>query len=226
MPTDDTDHRNFLVRQQTSSYAFGAAIGAAVLLYYGFGLNLRGISSSEFYNLSVNGLTWVCKLGGIVMALLAALLWIGLRPALLADAIVSLILGLLLLAVGGIWIVHRDFQGLLFVIFGAILLASVRGSWQVYRDLNGLLASPTVATEDPADPPPVVPADPAARQEAMERLMASKKREVPAEPPPVVAKPAPQPLRPLEKIPPLARNEPPPEGFLAELGREDDRKEL
>jgi len=224
MPADDNDYSARFSRQQMSEIAFSAAIGAAMMLLVGFVLDLRGISDSEFYNFTVSAFTWTMKVGGVLMALVAGLLWVGLRPVLLVDAIFAMAIGVLMVGVGGVWVVHQTLlNGVLSLVFGVIFVRSGWGSWLAYRGSSAGYAFPVASGQDDSSASPAV-ATPAARQEAMDRLLASKKREASPEPAPAVAKPAPEPPCPPAKVPPLAKNEPPPEGFLAELGREDPKR--
>lgn len=242
MSAEDRGRNSGLVREQTAQYAIGTAIGAACMLYVGFGLSLEGISTSGLYNSSVDALTWMMKIGGIAMAVTAALLWAGVGLALLIDGVLTLAVGGAMLIIGGIWITHSDMQGFLLLIFGAVYISSGWSCWRAGRGLNAWqqMASADDQVAVGASPPPVAVVDPDAQKQAMERLLASKKREMPAEPVPTMKKPMPRALRALEQtpppvqapprvpdqVPPLAKHEPPPEGFLAELGRDDTKQDL
>jgi hypothetical protein len=231
MPSPESRFSTQFSRQQASEIAFSAAIGAGLMLFVGFFFNLKGIGNSDFYDLSVDGFTWMMKIGGALMAVVAALLWAGLRPALLVDAILTLALGLLMLIIGAVWMAFRDYQGILLLIFGAIYLRSGWGSWAAFRGINAGYAFPVAPPIDTSTVPPVEAADPVARQAAMDRLLASKKREAMPEPEPIPEPVAPPPApkaadlpRPPVKVRSLAKEEPPPDGFLAELGRDDSKR--
>jgi hypothetical protein len=246
-----------LSRQQMSEIAFSAAIGAALMLFAGFYLNMRGIGDSAFYNLSVNGFTWMMKIGGGLMGLVALLLWAGVRPVLAADAVLTLGIGGLMIAIGGVWLVNGDFEGLLLLIFAAVFIRSGWGSWIVYRGLGPGAIAPIADEDEPSSTPPqVVAVDPSTRQAAMDRLLASKKREgstgagpeqkeatpasttarpvvaerqpigvereAPAESPP--PSPEPEPAQRSASEQPPSPDEPTPDGFLAQLGRDDAKR--
>ena len=224
-------------RQQTSEVAFSAAIGAVMMLFVGFYFNLKGISSSEFYNLTVDGFTWMMKIGGAMMGVVAFLLWVGLRPALLVDAVLTVTIGVLMLVIGAVWLGFRDMEGILLLVFGAVFLRSGWGSWQAFRGGAHVYAFPVAPPVNTSQEPQAEAADPVARQAAMDRLLASKKREAapaPArarapepEPEPVAPPPAPKIAelpRPPAKVRPLAKDEPAPDGFLAQLGRDDSQR--
>lgn len=110
-----------------------AAIAAALLLYYGFGLPMKGISDSAMYNLSVDVATWTMKIGGIGMALVVLGSLIGRPEALLADAVLSGLIGLSFVLTGVVRFVWGNTQGLLFLIFGLMFVSAARTCWRVYR---------------------------------------------------------------------------------------------
>lgn len=216
MQTDELSNR--ADRQQMREIASSAAIGAALTLFAGFYLDLEGISDSRFYNGSVGLFTWTMKVGGVLMGLGAVLLWMGVRPALAIDAVLAMGIGAIMVAVGGIWLGYRDFQGFLLLIFGAMFIRSGWGSWMAGRPV---VARPAVELERELDragaPPPVPPVDENVRQSARERLLAGKKDET-------AAAAAAERSRP-PAIPEAPRaEEPPPEGFLAQLGRDDSER--
>jgi hypothetical protein len=147
-----------------------------------------------------------------------------------------------MLLIGGVWIAFSDYQGILLLLFGGIYVGSAWRSWQAFSGAHFGYTYPTASSIEFAEAAqPVEPVDPVARQAAMDRLLASKKREGAAEPAPVPAPtreretaPAPEPIarpaitkaanpaRPPAKLPPTPKEEPPPpDGFLAQLGRDD-----
>lgn len=234
MSSPDARYSTQFSRQQAQEIAGTAAVGAALMLFVGFYFNMEGVSNSSLYNLSVNGFTWMMKVGGGLMGLMAVLLFVGLRPAIFADALLTAVIGGLMVIMGGVWIAFQDYQGILVLLFGGIYISSAWRSWQAFRGVHVGYAYPAAPPIDTATVLPVEPVDPVARQAAMDRLLASKKRDDAAEPPPVrEVEPAPapppvakaakaaNPAKPPAKVPPLAKDEPPPDGFLAQLGRDD-----
>lgn len=246
-----------------ASVAFSAAIGAALMLYVGFGMNMHGVTGQALYDGSVAMFTWTMKLGGILMAVAALLMYLGRTLALPMDAAVTAIVGIVLAATGLIWMLSADMTGILNLVFGALFLASAKRSWMLFAGTRG--AAPAISTSGVrnvgGEDLPLPASDEATRQAAMERLLSAKRREgaaeappaaarkvievpqvetpavQPADPPPVpapaksVAKPA-VPVVPIKEKPgkqpsppPVAEaakaDESPPEGFLAQLGRED-----
>lgn len=250
MPADDQRYATSPFSRSMSEIAFSAFIGAALMLYVGFGMNLSGVSDSAFYNGSVAAFTWTMKIGGIAMGAVALLLWAGLRPALLVDAVLAAAIGAVLMGTGLVWMANGDMQGILNLVFGVLFLGAAKTSWQAHRFASGVQAGgfPVEAVDDlrrePAPTaPPATPPDPAAREAAIKRLMAAKRQEVtpdaparepgravPAEPlgPGPAARQAavtpPEPSSAPEPPKPARRppeEESPPDGFLSRLGRED-----
>ncbi len=99
---------------------FWTIITALIFLYLGFGLGLEGISDSRLYNLSVSAFVWIARIVGLGLIAVVALarfaprLARGLHMALSAVATIGCI------AVGIVWIVHSDAQGLLIAILGIL----------------------------------------------------------------------------------------------------------
>jgi hypothetical protein len=254
MNQDDLhDRRNDIRLGLMHETAVYAGIAAAMMLYFGFGRPFDIASGSQLYINSVFATNWLLRIGGIALAATALFCWIGLQWSLLADAIVSALIGVGLVVIGGIWISDSDMEGFLFLIFGAMFLNAARTSW------NGSAATPRA-------PFPVVPVaereasvdrpiDEAVRQSARERLLQTKANlRSPASPPPVAIEvpeildeppqahtpqPSNIPAPSVSTVPaapsaPPAQREPaaaptpelPEEGFLAELGRthRDERK--
>jgi len=250
MPPNDHDPQDRFASYHMKETAFSAAIGAAMMMFVGFYLNYQGIGDSRIYNLSVDGFTWMMKGGGGLMGLVAVLLWAGIRPMLMVDALLAMGVGGLMIVIGVIWLGNQDMEGILLLLFGLVFISSGWRSWLAYGGLPGAQRLREDVQLDTTDaPPPVVAADPAARQAAMERLLAAKRHEVPPES--VAAQGDSMAREPVtEQIPaarkrsspaketgeeiapaqvpaavrPTAPDEPAPEGFLAELGREDAKR--
>jgi hypothetical protein len=257
MSRNENDPSGGYCRPVMAEVAFTAAIGAALMLFVGFGLNLKGVADSRLYNLSVDGFTWTMKVGGILMGAVAVLLWVGWASALLVDAVLTITVGAIMIAAGGVWLSQSDMEGFLLLIFGALFLHSGRRSWIAHQALTSSRRGQYAAEEAEED---LLEADASLRSEedrqaAMGRLLAAKRREssgeasrpertqsasqrrevparptleqpaparrrdaLPAEPPREQPRPAPQPPAPAQTAGP---DEPPPEGFLAQLGRDE-----
>lgn len=172
------------MRQTAGMALFAAALMLTFGLYY-WTSELVGISDSKLYNASVTGFVWTLLIGGVMMLLSAGLLFVCWRQALLADAIMTLAVGVALLLLGLIGVVYGlthgffSFERILLVIFGAMFVSSARGSWLAHRSLvsssGADLEVDAVEMEEPAAGAQV--ADAEARQGAMDRLLAAKRRE-------------------------------------------------
>lgn len=194
--------------------ARGSLLEAALLLAIGFYLRwsgLEGISRSQLYNWSVDVVVWTFLIGGFLILGVMLLCWTGRPWALIVDGIISLLIGAALVGCGIIWLSHSDIQGILILISGLLVLGAAKGSWANYR--LALQAVTTVPSGEPSLVRPVgeaVPAvpDPQAKAETMERLLSTKQAR-PAVP---------------AKVDIARKDEPVPDGFLAQLGREQDPK--
>ena len=136
MATHENEPGGELSRQSRGEGAVSAAIGAALMLFVGFGLDLKGLADSRLYNVSVDGFTWTMKVGGILMGMVAVLLWAGWRPALLADAILTMAIGAIMIFAGAVWLSQSDMEGFLLLVFGAVFLRSGWGSWIAHKGLG------------------------------------------------------------------------------------------
>ena len=271
MPNQDYDLNDELARKRMSEIAFGAAIGAALMLFFAFYLgNLRGLSTWPLYNFSVAAFSATLWLGGVARGLTAVGLWLGWRLALLIDAILSFLIGALLVMIGVIWLADRDWEGFLQIIFGLLFLRSGKVSWNAWCGVSVMpgVREASAPPEDEEDDSGPSPSDAATRQAALNRLLAAKKRErkspaearkVPALPPPISEYPPADVEHKTPQVPPARQasalrpdadpprvpslspepvtrtdppiptpsaetssaDEPPPEGFLAQLGKDD-----
>jgi len=192
----------------------GSLLEAGLLLAVGFYLRwsgLVGVSSSQLYNWSVNIVVWTLLIGGVLVLGVTALCWTGRPWALIVDGLVSLLIGVSLLGCGIIWLSKADVQGILVVIFGLFDLNAAKGSWNNYQlALRAMMMAPPAAFPGapPIDEPERAAPDPQAKAEAMERLLSTKQAR-PAVP---------------AKVDISRKDEPVPDGFLAELGREQEPK--
>jgi hypothetical protein len=200
-----------IVRRSTSN----SLLEAALLLAVGFYLRwsgLQGISNSQLYNRSVDMVIWTFIVGGFLVLGTMLLCWTGRPWTLIVDGLVSALIGVSLLGCGIIWLSQSDIQGILVVLFGLFDLSAARGSWGNYQlALRAMTTAPPTGfpavplADEPADAAP----DPQAKAEAMDRLLSTKQAR-PAVP---------------AKVDIRRKDEPVPDGFLAELGREQDPKQ-
>ncbi|MGQ9650677.1 MAG: hypothetical protein ACUVXJ_11250 [Phycisphaerae bacterium] len=199
-----------IVRGSTS----GSLLEAVLLLAIGFYLRwsgLEGISRSRLYNWSVDVVVWTFLIGGFLILGVMLLCWTNRPWALIVDGLVNLLIGTALVGCGIIWLSHSDIQGILILISGLLVLSAAKGSRANYR--LALQARTTLPFAQPPLVKPVEEAVPAvpdlqAKAEATKRLLSTKQAR-PAVP---------------AKVDIGRKDEPVPDGFLAELGREQESK--
>lgn len=203
-------------REAVRGHAGSQFMEAAMLLGIGFYLHLTGFSGygdSQLFIRSVDLVVWTFLVGGFCSLMAALACLTGRTWALLADAVIGGLIGAILLACGLYWLIESQMMGILVALVGLFDLNAAKGSWQNYRAVTLIGGTPDLMPESPTASltaqPAAAPPDPQAKAQAMERLLASKQAAPPA---PVSAD-----LRP-------RKNEPPPDGFLAELGREQEPK--
>ena len=201
-------HSTEIVRGNVSS----ALLEAALLLAIGFYMRLGGWHGEgiRVYVLSVDVVVWTILIGGFLFLGSALLCWTGRPWALLVDGLLSILIGVVFVGCGIIWLSQQDFLGLLIIVFGLYDFNAAKGSWASYRMAVATSRFPTsFAQSQDSTQTEAPPVDPEAKSEALERLMSTKQ----ARP----AVPAKVDLRP--------KNEPVPDGFLAELGREKEPRQ-
>jgi hypothetical protein len=230
-----------IIRRNTTSSYFEVALVLFVGLYF-WSTGLQGVSDSKLYNASVTTAVWTFLIGGVVLLAGAILCSIGLWPGLLIDAVANLLIGLLLLASGAIWLVWGDLSGALIGLFGLISMNAARASWSNYQHVRSVLGHLPGASdvdqpnEEPAGAAALTEADMEAKQQALRRLLATKESKTtevanaPRAEAPRSAdireakRPASPELREMPDLPRPRRTdeEPAPEGFLADFGRDED----
>jgi len=179
--------------EDTKTAASSPLLTGVLMLIVGFGITLSGGTDSAVYNASAFLFNMTMKAGGSAMVLVAVLYWGKVRVAWLFDAVCTLTIGVLLFGVATVWCVYGYWvTGLVLIVFGVMSIGSARRVW-AYSKVGVSHPSPETKHEAPAT---VVKDEVRAGEEA------------PAVDVHQVQRPAPE--------------EPPPEGFLAELGRGDD----
>ena len=177
---------------------------------------------------------WTFRGGGLLMLGISLLCWMGWGNALLVGAIASGLVGLFFVLSGAVLVADSSLMGALVVLFGLMSLHSARGSWGAHRSVAGPASGAEVVMgasgELPESPVPWQPAETSAEGEALKRLL-DRKKGVASE-----ASAGGEPVRDEERSPRCRRGEPregpprvdvsgePPEGFLAELGRDDEQE--
>lgn len=77
------------------SQGTSTAIGAALLLYFGF-MQLDFSTGAGLFETSANVFIYTLRIGGIALMAMALFLWAGWRPALLLDGLASIPIGILM----------------------------------------------------------------------------------------------------------------------------------
>lgn len=226
-----------LVMQQMRSTAGSALLTAVLLLVFGVYFKQGGLRAAEttpaVYQWAVGAFAWVLLGGGTLMLFSSLFCVIGHRYALAADAIMTGLTGLGLALVGGLQVQYElrlggfDINSVLTVVFGAVCLTSAGRSWSAHRRLTRILGQP-VQPPEPVSPLPS-PIPRARTGPSVSPMRPATPPIAPAAEPQGVTAPG---------IPPVTRtahsvstssssaSQPPLDGFLAALGREDhsDRK--
>ncbi len=184
---------------QAKDNAIWAGVAALLMLYFGWGSGLVGISDDAFYNATVAVFVWMLRIGGICMLVVTGVCLLGLRVGLLLDAGVSGLCGLVLVLCGGYWTLHDGFglQDVLYIVFGFMFLGTARSHWVAF-------------TQSGSDAP---------REGPSRRGLFGIKPLAPPEPPTKPEPPHPASIRP-KSLP--ESGEPPPDGYLAAMAHEDE----
>jgi hypothetical protein len=173
------------VRDEMSQVASSAVFGGILLTVFGayyWWAELTGISDSGLYNASVTMMVWVPLISGPLMLVVAAMLFAGVRAALLIEAILTLAVGGLLLLIGLVRVGYHfpagsfDLQGILLLIFGGMFLRSGMGSRRVYAE--AACAGQSALAGGSGHPPEAggpVPPSGGLKEEARERLLRAKR---------------------------------------------------
>ncbi len=219
---DSSGGRVSALRLQMRQTAYNALIAAALMLLFGYNAwasELRPTAGAPpLYAASVYAYTWTLLGGGAAMLLSAALLLSGVRPALAIDALLTAIVGVLLFGIGAVQVAYEGIGNItaaLLILFGVLFLRSAWISWKLHAGA-GAAPSQVPAAEPVRQHAP-------SRSEALERLLNQKRVEThgtPAAIPEIPPEPGTaSPARPAE---PAASHDPAPEGFLAQLGQENE----
>ncbi|HKQ49193.1 MAG TPA: hypothetical protein VJZ71_14070 [Phycisphaerae bacterium] len=192
--------------------ALQAGVSALIMLIIGWAFAAKGVSASTFYNTTVDVFFWSLRIGGIAMAISAALCAADFRIGLLVEAMTSALCGLLMTLIAVYWLVDAgglDLQYLLYVIFGVGFITTTASALRSYRAIgsNGG-QSPRYQTADEARAGGVFGVPSGGGQSP--HYMAT----------PVAEAVHPASVRPASL--PKEGEPPPPEGYLAALAKEKD----
>lgn len=124
------DHRSGIRR-----HAGSALIPALIMLYYGFG-QLAEPTVTDWFARCNWLLFQTMRIGGITMTAVAIWLWIGHAPALIADAVVSIAVGIVLMVTGVGMLIDGGgtLQNAMIAGFGLMFTSAGAGRWREYAD--------------------------------------------------------------------------------------------
>ncbi len=191
-----------IIRKQARGEVFGLCIGLALCAFAGFYYydHLAGGSTLDRF------MVWSLRGGVIGFGLCIGLAYIGHHVCFLANAVVSGGLAVVLAVVGVVWASH----GFYYDAF-ALLLGAAFAGHATYRDVQSYLhIAQLVSRADTATPVNTPPGARPPRTEDAPSGTGTPREATPAE---VAPPPTPGPSEPPEA---------PEEGFLAELGREEN----
>ncbi len=108
-------------------------ISAAIALFVGFGLRISGDGSGSLFDWSNTIFTRGAQAVGIILLVLVALKFVGIRQAVWAEFAVAVIVTAGCLVIGVIWIMHSALLGYLVAIVGLIEAQSASMTWRRLR---------------------------------------------------------------------------------------------
>ncbi len=117
--------------------AMGTAIGAALMLFFGFA-RLAKPTGSDLFGYASLVLFYALRFGGLISAGIAVWLWVGHRSALLVDAVVAVILGSLFVLSGIAMLLDGGdaFQSAIVTICGGTFVSSGIRNGRIYLRLT------------------------------------------------------------------------------------------
>lgn len=236
----DTDSIGHVRREEFTrrvrGTAFWAAIAGGLMLYFGR-FEFESRLDSQVYAAAIDARMWTLRIGGGCMLFVTVLCLAGSGVGLLVDALACAGVAVMLALTGGAFLINRDSEGILSLIFALVFGAAGWRSWQDYRArpravTDGFSApSAECAGREPAEP--VAGTGHHAIVEAMRKRRGQESPTPPATPSvPLVATPearvsaaAPPPVRSsAAPASPVSSPNEPAEGFLAALAREEKER--
>ena len=133
MPENPDDQIWPARRVQSSEPPWLTIVSALLFLYVGFWMGLTGISGDPIYDGSITALVWGARIVGIGLLVVAALSYAGLGFTVTLDLVMSAIAALGCLAVGAIWLLYGDMQGVLLLLFGFLNAGALRSAWERWK---------------------------------------------------------------------------------------------
>ena len=245
---DPTFSRLGAIERALQSHALSSVFEAALMLVVGF---LLFDSPAPRVDWQITDyapaiVVWTFRYGGIAIGGVALLCFMGSRKGFMVDAVVNGVIGILFILSGLSLVADGNLIGALIVIFGAMSLNAARRSRNSHRQLLVIPQDRQARYVEEDDTPPEAAASvrtpeqaARAREAALNRLLKSKGLMAKDEPATTATvPPVPEPTPEIDlpdldgpddeevqtppDVPPLAEDEPAPDGFLADLGRDDD----
>lgn len=136
-----------------------AGFAGLVLIIYGFGFGGIGVYTDHgaFYEFLIRLYNWTIRYGGFALLAAAGVCFTGLRIGLLIDAVVSgLIGGILVLCVGGWFFYERSFDvtNIVVVLIALMLLRSAYANFLLWNASAGE-RPPSRPAPSPSEAPPI-----------------------------------------------------------------------
>ncbi len=135
LPMQHADHNptSREIAHRVRSNALSAAVAAALMILFGF-YYLGKPTGTGLFPLSALGFYYTLRIGGIAMAAIAVGSFVGFRPVLLVDAIVSVAIGVLfvLTGIGMLLGGGGAFQTILSIVFGGMFFSAGVRNWRDY----------------------------------------------------------------------------------------------
>lgn len=124
--------------------ATGTAIGAALLLFFGF-VHLGRPMGTDLFNHAWLVVYYALRIGGVASAAIALWLWTGRRPALIVDAVVAVLLGAIFVLSGLAMLFDGGgaFESAIITICGGTFVSSGLRNWRVFFQMSGPPRRPT-----------------------------------------------------------------------------------
>lgn len=108
---------------------FVTLISAAIFLYVGFVMSFSPADSAPAaYRLATYAFTWMAKLVGVGLLVVAVIEFAGVQVARILDCGLAAIAAVICLITGGIWVFYGDNDGFWLLLFGLINGSAARSA--------------------------------------------------------------------------------------------------
>lgn len=136
-PNSDPHHTDAAIAERVKANGSSAGVGAACLMFFGFWYyQLRALYVVDAFSAGEAISSYTMRIGGVILMLAALWSFAGRLPALLADAIVSVLIGVLLIVSGLLMMSGgMGINQVLYLIFGFMFASA---GWRNGRDFAAL----------------------------------------------------------------------------------------